>query len=90
MQTNAVQKEIKTFHAFSLVETLEELQKAILDGYRLDLDSNENYPQLYGTHYIISVVKDVPVAVSKEDTPAEKEPEAQAAPKAALKLKGRN
>jgi hypothetical protein len=34
-----------TFHEF-----LEQFQKAILEGYRLDLASNERFPQRYGSH----------------------------------------
>lgn len=60
---NGVEEEIKTFHAFSLVEVLEELQKLVQKGYVLDLEHNDTYPQLYGTHYIITVTK--PAKVSK-------------------------
>lgn len=61
--TPEAEAEIKTFHAFSLVEVLEEFQKLVQKGYVIDLEHNETYPQLYGTHYIISVTK--PAKVSK-------------------------
>lgn len=50
-------KEVKTIEAYSLAEFCMELQGAVLDGWRLDLDSNENYPASYGSHLIAGLVK---------------------------------
>lgn len=72
------QRDKKEIHTFSLVDTLLELQAAVLDGYALDTETNEGYPQLFGTHYIINVFKDT--EVSAETT--------SKAP-SGLKLKGR-
>ena len=62
VEAAVAEPEVKTFHAFSLVEVLEELQTLVQKGYVLDLDHNETYPQLYGTHYVISVVKEAKVS----------------------------
>lgn len=78
-----VQRDKKEIHTYSLVDTLLELQAAVLDGYTLDVETNEGFPQLFGTHYIITVFKDTEVEpeVTKEQKPT--------ASQTGLKLKGR-
>ena len=74
-----VQRDKKEIHTYSLVDTLLELQAAVLDGYTLDVETNAGFPQLFGSHYIINVFKDI--EVQTEGT-ASKAP-------VGLKLKGR-
>lgn len=42
----------------SLWEFLKDVQEAIQKGYVLDLDTNENFPQSYGSYYSVTLVKD--------------------------------
>lgn len=83
-----VQRDKKEIHTYSLVDTLLELQAAVLDGYTLDVETNEGYPQLFGTHYIINVYKD---AKSLDEVLKDNEVSTETPSKApaGLKLKGR-
>lgn len=79
-----VQRDKKEIHTYSLVDTLLELQAAVLDGYVLDTETNAGFPQLFGSHYIINVYKDEVYKNAEVQT----EGTASKAP-AGLKLKGR-
>lgn len=43
----------------SLWEFLKDVQEAIQKGYVLDLETNEHFPQSYGSYYSATLVKDV-------------------------------
>lgn len=47
---------------YSFAEFLNDFQTAILDGYRLDLASNDNFPQKYGSHLTVTLVEATEVA----------------------------
>lgn len=66
----------KEVHTYSLIEALQSLQEAVLDGYILDVETNSGYPQQFGTHYILTFVRPT----------AKKEPKAK---NSAFKTKGR-
>lgn len=57
--------------AYSIAEFLVEVQKAFQDGYVLDLDSNENYPQAVGVRYFVGMVQPegqtIKVVATEED-----------------------
>lgn len=55
--------------AYCIADFLVEIQKAFQEGYVLDLDSNENYPQSIGTRYFVGLVQQdgQPVKVVAED-----------------------
>lgn len=54
MQTTNQSKRIE---AYSIAEFVQQVQQAIREGYELDLDTNENYPQQFGTLFTCGVVK---------------------------------
>jgi hypothetical protein len=48
--------------AYSLAEFLTKVEEAYNEGYRVDFSTNENYPQAFGSHYTVGLVKpEVPV-----------------------------
>lgn len=69
-------KELK-ISEYSFHEFLSAFQQAVIDGFRLDLDSNERFPQKYGSHMEVTLV--TPEAVLTEEVPeAVANPEAEA------------
>ena len=42
---------------FSFHEFLTVFQQAVKDGYQLDLESNDRFPQRYGSHLEVTLVK---------------------------------
>ena len=42
---------------YSFAEFLKYFEQAVLDGYRLDLASNDNFPQKYGSHLTVTLVE---------------------------------
>lgn len=72
------QKEELRIENYSLWEFCSALEKAILQGYTLDLDSNEGFPQQIGTiftckvykvHKVHKVVKEVEEQVQSVEQP---------------------
>ncbi len=57
---------------YSLIDFLQEVQKYVIDGYRIDFVTNEGYPQQYGSVYIAQMVP-CGTPVDTVDT-SEKEP----------------
>lgn len=54
----------------SLWEFLKDVQEATLKGYVLDLDTNEYFPQSYGSYYSVTLVKDLgEVKIVAQDVP---------------------
>jgi len=60
----------KSIQAYSLAEALKAAQDGALEGYSVDLESNEGYPQQFGSMIVFSLVKTEGVA---EDTTNEAE-----------------
>ena len=58
-------KELK-ISEYSFHEFLQSFQTAVIEGYRLDLDSNERFPQKFGSHMEVTLV--VPEAVLPQVT----------------------
>lgn len=54
MKTNKIKIE-----QHSLWEFLKDVQEVIQKGYVLDLETNEHFPQSYGSYYSATLVKDV-------------------------------
>lgn len=46
----------KRIEAYSIAEFVQQVQQAIREGYELDLNTNENYPQQFGTLFTCGVV----------------------------------
>lgn len=41
---------------YSLIDFLQEVQKYVIDGYRMDFVTNDGYPQTYGSVYICQMI----------------------------------
>lgn len=41
---------------YSLIDFLQEVQKYVIDGYRIDFETNQGYPQQLGTIYLAQLV----------------------------------
>ena len=48
---------------YSFAEFLKYFEQAVLDGYRLDLESNDNFPQKYGSHLTVTLVEATEVSL---------------------------
>ena len=53
----------RSVQAYSLAEALKAAQDGALEGYSVDLESNEGYPQQFGSMIVFSLVKYTGVAV---------------------------
>lgn len=55
---------------YSLIDFLQEVQKYVIDGYRIDFVTNEGYPQQYGSVYICQMIpqKEPVVEAPAEET----------------------
>ena len=49
--------------AYDLVGLLEQVQAAVLQGYKIDLSTNETYPVQLGTRYCLTMTQKVPEAL---------------------------
>lgn len=58
-----MQQELKTIHCYDAVSFVIEVEKAVKEGFSLDLVTPQNYPQQIGFQFITTMVKD-----SVEDT----------------------
>jgi hypothetical protein len=56
---------------YSLIDFLQEVQKYVIDGYRIDFETNEGYPQQYGSVYIAQMIPSVKLADFMQNTPEE-------------------
>ena len=53
----AKQQDIKIIQAFSLVDLLKEVREATLEGYDFDFNTVEHFPQQFGLHFHVPMVK---------------------------------
>lgn len=64
----------KRIETYSLYEFCQEVQESILDGFKFDFESNENFPTAFGSMLTCGLVKAVEVEVEVEakveETPA--------------------
>ena len=49
--------------AYDLVGLLEQVQAAVLQGYKIDLSTNETYPVQLGTRYCLTMTQKAPEAL---------------------------
>ena len=54
---DAKQQDIKIIQAFSLVDLLKEVREAALEGYDFDFNTVEHFPQQFGLHFHVPMVK---------------------------------
>ena len=50
-------KQVKIIQAFSLVDLLKEVREATLEGYDFDFNTVEHFPQQFGLHFHVPMVK---------------------------------
>jgi len=67
---------IYRIHAYDLVSFVQEVQKAVKQGYEVDLKTVENYPVLLGTQFVMTMVKS---QEGKQEKEAEQEATVEAA-----------
>ena len=71
------QQDIKIIQAFSLVDLLKEVREATLEGYGFDFNTVEHFPQQFGLHFHVPMLKgavDQPnAAVSSENGTVQEE-----------------
>lgn len=63
-------KNTKHIEAYSFHEFLQAFQEAVLQGYRVDVETNEHFPQKYGDYLSAVVVADKPA----ENTSVQSQP----------------
>ena len=54
---DAKQQDIKIIQAFSLVDLLKEVREATLEGYDFDFNTVEHFPQQFGLHFHVPMLK---------------------------------
>jgi hypothetical protein len=50
-------KQVKIIQAFSLVDLLKEVREATLEGYGFDFNTVEHFPQQFGLHFHVPMLK---------------------------------
>lgn len=55
-----------TIEAYSFADFLTEFQEAVLNGFYLDLETNEYFPQKYGDHLFVVLRGENEVVAEKE------------------------
>lgn len=68
-QENTTQQDFKRIDAYSLLDFAVELEKAVIEGYRVSL-TNEHYPMSFGTHFTAGLVRLEETKTTLEDTTA--------------------
>ena len=63
------QDSFKRIDAYSLLDFAVELEKAVIEGYRVSL-TNEHYPMSFGTHFTAGLVRLEEPKTTLEDTTA--------------------
>lgn len=63
----------RTIEEYSFHEFLDKFQQAVLEGYHLDLESNERFPQRFGTLSTVILVKEETVEETVEEKPSDKD-----------------
>ena len=53
-----MKQELKTIHCYDAVSFVIEVEKAVKEGFSLDLVTPQNYPQQIGFQFITTMVKD--------------------------------
>lgn len=69
-QENTTQQDFKRIDAYSLLDFAVELEKAVVEGYRVSL-TNEHYPMSFGTHFTAGLVRLEEPKTALEDTTAQ-------------------
>jgi len=54
---NQQDQEKLSVDAYSFVDVLQAVQEGVQQGYVIDVETNENYPQQWGTRYLLTMVR---------------------------------
>ena len=69
------QQDIKIIQAFNLVDLLKEVKELVLQGYDFDFNTIEHFPQQFGLHFHVPMlkggVKQVSAPDESEDAPSQ-------------------
>lgn len=68
-----MKKELRTIHCYDVASFVAEIEKAVKDGFSLDLVTPQNYPQQIGFQFITTMVKGS-VGVEKDAVKSAVEP----------------
>lgn len=53
-----MKQELRTIHCYDVASFVTEIEKAVKDGFSLDLVTPQNYPQQIGWQFITTMIKD--------------------------------
>lgn len=59
--------EIKRIETYSLYEFCQAVQQSVIEGWRFDFESNENFPTAYGSMLVTGMVKDAKAEKEKPE-----------------------
>lgn len=65
--------QVKTIETYSLYEFCQAVQEAVIDGYRFDFNSNDKFPQAFGSLMTAGMVKVEAEEVKQESVVQEPE-----------------
>lgn len=65
--------QVKTIETYSLYEFCQAVQEAVIDGYRFDFNSNDYFPQAFGSLMTAGMVKADAEEVKQESVVQEPE-----------------
>ena len=68
-------KQVKIIQAFSLVDLLKEVREATLEGYDFDFNTVEHFPQQFGLHFHVPMLKGAVQDGSENETVQEERTE---------------
>ena len=68
-------KQVIIIQAFSLVDLLKEVREATLEGYDFDFNTVENFPQQFGLHFHVPMLKGAVQDGSENETVQEERTE---------------
>ena len=80
------QQQVKIIQAFNLVDLLKEVKELVLQGYDFDFNTIEHFPQQFGLHFHVPMLKGVAPtssenSVVQEERTEDSDEQAQEAPK---------
>ena len=75
MQQGIQDKQVKVIQAFSLVDLLKEVREATLEGYDFDFNTVEHFPQQFGLHFHVPMLKGAVQDGSENETVQEERTE---------------
>ena len=73
--------QVKQIETYSLYEFCQAVEQAVIDGYRFDFESNERFPQAFGSLMTAGMIKQEEVKQEAQQEPEQaSEPEVEEKP----------